>query len=51
MKRGKIYDALAKELGLKEYHTAEIKSVEDARAVYAAVVGIRKQVGLNRKDT
>ena len=37
MPRGKVYAILAKELGLKEYHTAEIKTVEEARKVYAAV--------------
>lgn len=31
--RSAIYAALAKELGLKEYHTAEIKSVEEAAKV------------------
>lgn len=37
MSRGDVYAILAKELGLKEYHTAEIKTVEEARKVYAAV--------------
>ncbi len=40
MPRGKLYARLAKQLGVKEYHTAEIKTVEDARKVYAIVKGI-----------
>jgi hypothetical protein len=40
MPRGKLYARLASELGLKEYHTAEIKTVEDARRVYAIVRGL-----------
>lgn len=38
--RGKIYARLARELGLEEYHTAEIKTIEEARRVYAIVRGI-----------
>lgn len=40
MPRGKVYATLARELGLKEYHTAEIKTVEEARKVYAVVKGL-----------
>lgn len=35
--RGKIYAHLAHSLGLKEYPTAEIKTVEDAREVYRII--------------
>lgn len=35
--RGKLYAKIASELGVKEYHTAEIKTLEDARRVYAIV--------------
>ncbi|WP_020472388.1 zinc-finger-containing protein [Zavarzinella formosa] len=35
--RGKLYAKIAEELGIAEYHTAEIKTVEDARKVYAIV--------------
>lgn len=49
MKRNAIYERVATDLGLEEYHTAEIKSVEDARAVYAAVVRVRRELGLTRK--
>ncbi len=37
MKRGRIYGKLAKVVGRDEYHTAEIRSVEEARTVYQAV--------------
>jgi hypothetical protein len=37
MPRGKVYAKLAEQLGLAEYHTAEIKTVEEARKVYAIV--------------
>ncbi len=37
MKRGEVYRLIAKKLGIAEYHTAEIRSVEDARKVYAIV--------------
>ena len=38
--RGKLYAAIARELGVAEYHTAEIKTVEDARQAYAVVKGL-----------
>src|SRR5689334_18018837 len=44
MPRGKLYAQIARELGIKEYHTAEIKTVEDARKVYAIVRGISRKV-------
>lgn len=40
MPRGKVYAIIARELGCQRYHTAEIKSVEEARKVYAIVKGI-----------
>lgn len=40
MPRGKVYAIIAKALGCDQYHTAEIKSVEEARKVYAIVKGI-----------
>ena len=36
MKRGAVYGKLAKQLG-REYHTAEIRTVQEAREVYRAV--------------
>ncbi len=38
--RSQIYQELARRLGLRQYHTAEIRSVEDARAVYRALLEI-----------
>ncbi len=40
MPRGKVYAIIARELGCEQYHTAEIKSLEEARKVYAIVKGI-----------
>lgn len=37
MPRGKVYSKIAKALGIDEYHTAEIRSVEEAREVYRVV--------------
>lgn len=42
--RKSLYRRLANTLGLKEYHTAEIKTIEDARTVYRAVLAIRKEL-------
>jgi len=39
MPRGKLYTMIAKELGY-QYHTAEIKSVEEARKIYSIVKAI-----------
>lgn len=41
MNRSKLYREIADRLGIDEYHTAEIRSVEDARRVY----GIVKEIG------
>lgn len=49
MQRSELYDELASTLGLEEYHTADIRSVEDARDVYRAVVEVRKRLGLTGK--
>ncbi len=40
MPRGKVYAKIARELGREEYHTAEIKTIEEARQVYVIVKGI-----------
>jgi hypothetical protein len=42
MKRGHVYARLAEAMGAREYHTAEIRSVEEARRVYRAVLEIAK---------
>lgn len=51
MKRREVYMEVARALGREEYHTAEIASVDEARAVYEAVVEVRKRLGLTRKMT
>lgn len=42
MPRGGVYSLIADRMGIKQYHTAEIKTIEDARAVYLIVKGIMK---------
>lgn len=46
MPRGKLYARLAREIGADEYHTAEIKTVEEARKVYAVVRAIAKELAV-----
>jgi hypothetical protein len=46
MPRGKVYSELARRLGVKEYHTAELKTINDARAAYRAVMDIRRSKGM-----
>jgi hypothetical protein len=36
IKRRDLYQLMAAKLGIEEYHTAELRSVEDARAAYRA---------------
>ena len=40
--RRSAYRRIAKDLGIEEYHTAEIRTVEEARGVYRAVLSLRK---------
>lgn len=49
MNRGAIYDRIARELGKTEYHTADIRSIDEARIVYRQIVSIRKSLGMTRK--
>jgi zinc-finger-containing domain len=42
--RGKLYARIAATLGLTEYHTAEIRSVDEARKVYAVVRSIAREI-------
>lgn len=44
MKRGEVYQAIAARIGIPEYHTAEIRDIEQARAVYRAVAEIASTV-------
>lgn len=37
MPRGKVYAKIARAIGCEQYHTAEIKTVEEAREVYKIV--------------
>ncbi len=37
MPRGKLYAKIARAIGCEQYHTAEIKTVEEARKVYVIV--------------
>ena len=46
MPRGKVYGEIARRLGVREYHTAELKTVEDARQAYRAVMEIRRSKGM-----
>jgi hypothetical protein len=39
--RGKIYAELSKKIG-REYHTAEIRTIEEARDIYRAVLELAK---------
>lgn len=43
IKRGALYAKLSEAIGCT-YHTAEIKSIEDARRVYSAGLEIRKEL-------
>lgn len=42
IKRGRLYGLIAKELGIKEYHTGWTRSIEQCRDVYKVVVKIMK---------
>ena len=44
-KRTKIYAELAQRMGAKEYHTAEIRTVEEARQVWRHVKAIAERYG------
>lgn len=42
MPRGKVYAKIAAAMGIAEYHTAEIKNIDDARKVYSIVRELTK---------
>ena len=44
--RGKLYRLIAKELGIKVYHTGWTRSLGQCRRVYAAVTKIKKRLGI-----
>jgi hypothetical protein len=41
-KRTKLYTMIAEGCGLKTYHTAQIRTIEEARSVYKFILGIIK---------
>jgi hypothetical protein len=43
MRRGQLYAQVARAIGYKQYHTAEIKTVEEARRIYEIVRIIAKE--------
>ncbi len=43
MKRGRVYRAISDELGY-QYHTAEIKTIDEARRVWMIVDRLRKEI-------
>lgn len=45
MSRGDAYSKLAKELGWDEYHTAQLRTIEDCREVYRALKRIENHKG------
>lgn len=44
MPRGKIYHELNAALGIANYHTAEIRTLDEARKVYRAILEIKKDI-------
>jgi 2-hydroxychromene-2-carboxylate isomerase len=44
IKRSKLYAKMARRLGLKRYHTAAIRSLEEARSAYRAGLAIRREL-------
>ncbi len=42
LSRGKLYKKICNELGYQQYHTANIKSIDEARKVYAFIVKLKK---------
>lgn len=43
MRRGQVYSKIATALGIEQYHTAEIRSVDDARKVYRVLKELSEQ--------
>ena len=42
--RSDLYDRMARALGIEEYHTAELRTVEECRAAYRAAMTIKKEL-------
>lgn len=41
--RNKLYAAISERLGIREYHTAELRTIEDARKAYRVILDIKKE--------
>lgn len=48
MRRPKLYGKLDRVVG-RVYHTAEIRTLDEARAVYRALQKIRKELGMSKR--
>lgn len=44
--RKELYASIATALGIEKYHTAELRSIEQARAAYRAILALEKRVHL-----
>jgi len=44
MTRGKLYREIARRLGVAEYHTGELKSMDEARRVYKIGIEIKESL-------
>ena len=47
MSRDEVYRRLSREMGMNEFHAADIKTISEARGVYRAVMRIRAELGLD----
>lgn len=45
MTRGEVYRRIAAEMGVKSYHTADLRSIEDARLAYTAAKAVARSAG------
>jgi hypothetical protein len=48
-RRGKIYRIIAREMNIKEYHTAQIRTIEEAREVYKIVKRMPELLAMSRQ--
>jgi hypothetical protein len=48
--RNKLYKKLSNHLGLKSYHTANIRSIEEARVVYKFLLDLRASIAKSKED-
>lgn len=45
MSRGEVYRSIAREMGVTSYHTADLRSLEEARRAYAAAKTVARSAG------